>query len=164
MSPNYLRLFLSRFPCSWLRDRIGRNYCIFNFFGIPAIPENCRRSLNSKKIKEQKSAISCRKNYGAIAAALSLSLFIHSSFSSFSRESFVRCARKKKSQHFDENFEIRERCKGGQVLFPGFPFRIPKPCKGVHRVDLGESFPTTISLQNVASIQRKTSPEKFAGQ
>ena len=98
MSPNYLRLFLSRFPCSWLRDRIGRNYCIFNFFGIPAIPENCRRSLNSKKIKEQKSAISCRKNYGAIAAALSLSLFIHSSFSSFSRESFVRCARKKNKE------------------------------------------------------------------
>ena len=97
MSPNYLRLFLSRFPCSWLRDRLGRNYCIFNFFGIPAIPENCRRSLNSKKIKEQKSAISCRKNYGAIAAALSLSLFIHSSFSSFSRESFVK---KRKKLHY----------------------------------------------------------------
>ena len=41
----------------------------------------------------------------------------------------------------DENFEIRERCKG------------------VHCVDLGESFPTSIFLQNLVSIQLKTSPE-----
>ena len=41
---------------------------------------------------------------------------------------------------------------------------ILEQCKGVHCVDLGESFPTSIFLQNLASIQRKTSPEKFAGQ
>ena len=45
---------------------------------------------------------------------------------------------------FDEKIEIRERCKG------------------VHCVDLGESFPTHILLQNLASIQLLTSPVKFA--
>ena len=35
-------------------------------------------------------------------------------------------------------------------------------CKGVHCVDLGESFPTHIFLQNFASIQPRTSPVKFA--
>ena len=46
-----------------------------------------------------------------------------------------------KNAKFDENFEIRERCKG------------------VHCVDLGESFPTSIYLQNLVSIQLKTSPK-----
>ena len=32
----------------------------------------------------------------------------------------------------------------------------------MHCVDLGESFPTTIFLQNLASIQPRTSPFKFA--
>ena len=50
----------------------------------------------------------------------------------------------KKSAIFNENFEIRERCKG------------------VHCVDLGESFPTSIYLQNLASIQPRTSLVKFA--
>ena len=36
-------------------------------------------------------------------------------------------------------------------------------CERVHCVDLGESFPTHIYLQNLASIQPKTSPLKFAG-
>ena len=35
-------------------------------------------------------------------------------------------------------------------------------CKGVHCVDLGESFQTHIYLQNLASIQPRTSPAKFA--
>ena len=35
-------------------------------------------------------------------------------------------------------------------------------CKGVHRVDLGESFPTNIWLQKSASIQPRTSPAKLA--
>ena len=35
-------------------------------------------------------------------------------------------------------------------------------CKGVHCVDLGESFPTHFYLQNLASIQPRTSPLKFA--
>ena len=50
----------------------------------------------------------------------------------------------KNSAIFNENFEIRERCKG------------------VHCVDLGESFPTSIYLQNLASIQPRTSRVKFA--
>ena len=45
---------------------------------------------------------------------------------------------------FNENFEIGERCKG------------------VHFVNLGESFPTSIYLQNLASIQPRTSSPKFA--
>ena len=45
---------------------------------------------------------------------------------------------------FDEKIEIRERCKG------------------VHCVDLGEGFPTRIYLQNLVSIQPRTSPVKFA--
>ena len=44
---------------------------------------------------------------------------------------------------FDEKIEIRERCKG------------------VHCVDLGESFQTHIYLQRSASIQPRTSPSKF---
>ena len=44
---------------------------------------------------------------------------------------------------FDETIEIRERCNG------------------VHCVDLGESFPTSIYLQKSASIQPRTSPSKF---
>ena len=43
--------------------------------------------------------------------------------------------------------------------FPGFWDSIPKRCKGVHCVYLGESFPTSIFLQNLVSIQLKTSPE-----
>ena len=53
---------------------------------------------------------------------------------------------------FDEKIEIRE------------PRRIPRErCKGVHCVDLGESFPTSIYLQKSASIQPRTSPSKFGG-
>ena len=35
-------------------------------------------------------------------------------------------------------------------------------CKGVHCIDLGESFQTHIYLQNLASIQPRTSRLKFA--
>ena len=45
---------------------------------------------------------------------------------------------------FKQKIEIRERCKA------------------VYFVDLGESFPTHIYLQNLASIQPRTSPVKFA--
>ena len=58
---------------------------------------------------------------------------------------FVKISKKKKSAIFNEKIEIRERCKG------------------VHCVDLGESFPTSIYLQNLASIQPRTSPVKFTG-
>ena len=40
---------------------------------------------------------------------------------------------------------------------------IPKRCKGMHCVDLGGSFPTSIYLQKSASIQPRTSPSKFGG-
>ena len=39
---------------------------------------------------------------------------------------------------------------------------ITELCKGVHCVDLRESFQTHIFLQNFASIQPRTSPLKFA--
>ena len=39
---------------------------------------------------------------------------------------------------------------------------ILEQCKGVHCVDLGESFQTHIFLQNFVSIQPRTSPLKFA--
>ena len=48
-----------------------------------------------------------------------------------------------KQKYFNEKIEIRERCKG------------------VHCVDLGESFPTSIYLQNLASIQPRTSLFNF---
>ena len=47
-------------------------------------------------------------------------------------------------------------------FFPIFRQWIPKRCKGVQCVDLGESFPTSIYLQNLASIQPRTSLVKFA--
>ena len=40
--------------------------------------------------------------------------------------------------------------------------RLKERCKGVHYVDLGESFPTSIYLQKLASIQPRTSLVKFA--
>ena len=43
----------------------------------------------------------------------------------------------------------------------GWNFEIEERCKGVHCVDLGESFPTSIYLQKSASIQPRTSPSKF---
>ena len=45
----------------------------------------------------------------------------------------------------------------------GLNFEIEERCKGVHCVDLGESFPTSIYLQKSASIQPRTSPSKFGG-
>ena len=48
-------------------------------------------------------------------------------------------------------------------FFPIFRQWIPKRCKGVHCVDLGESFPTSIYLQKSASIQPRTSPSMFGG-
>ena len=72
---------------------------------------------------------------------------------------------------FDEKIEIRERWPIfpglDQALFPPMVFlvfwdSIPKRCKGVHCLDLGESFPTSIYLQSLASIQPRTSLVKFA--
>ena len=57
---------------------------------------------------------------------------------------FINSIAKNNLAIFDEKIEIRERCKG------------------VHCVDLGESFPTSIYLQKSASIQPRTSPPKFS--
>ena len=65
-------------------------------------------------------------------------------FSQNLRNSWEKTA--KNSAIFNEKFEIRERCKG------------------VHCVDLGESFPTSIYLQKSASIQPRTSRSKFGSQ
>jgi hypothetical protein len=46
---------------------------------------------------------------------------------------------------FNEKIELRER----------------ERCKGVHCVDLGESFPTHIFLQKLASIHQRTNLVKF---
>ena len=46
-------------------------------------------------------------------------------------------------------------------FFLVFGDSIPKRCKGVHCVDLGESFPTHSFLQMLASIQLRTSLVKF---
>ena len=43
-----------------------------------------------------------------------------------------------------------------------FVFGFQKRCEGAYCVDLGERFPTHIWLQSSASIQRRTSPVKFA--
>ena len=51
-----------------------------------------------------------------------------------------------------EPIEIAEQCK-----------RFRKQGKGVHCVDLGESFPPSLYLQKSASIQPRTSPSKFGG-
>ena len=53
-----------------------------------------------------------------------------------------------------QNIELRERCKGAfpLMVFLVFWDSIPKRCKGVQFVDLGESFPTHIYLQNLTSI------------
>ena len=48
------------------------------------------------------------------------------------------------------------------VLFsPVFDYGFQKRCKGVHYVDLGETFPTHIYLQHFSSIQPRTSPSKL---
>ena len=44
----------------------------------------------------------------------------------------------------------------------GWNFKIEERCKEMHCVDLGESFPTSIYLQKLASIQPSTSLVKFA--
>ena len=48
-----------------------------------------------------------------------------------------------------------------ESVFLVFWDSLPKRCKGVHCVDLGESFPTSIYLQTLASIQPRTSLFNF---
>ena len=52
-------------------------------------------------------------------------------------------------------------CFGQVVVSPVFDYGFQKRCKGVHCVDLGESFPTSIYLQNLALIQPRTSLFNF---
>ena len=53
-----------------------------------------------------------------------------------------------------------EKTAKNSAIFNG-NFEIRKRCKGVHCVDLGESFPTSIYLQKSASIQPRTSSFNF---
>ena len=70
---------------------------------------------------------------------------------------------------FDE--EISRKWKNRKFIFQSrkyvddfwLKFEIEERCKGVHCVDLGESFPTSIYFQKSASIQPRTSPSKFGG-
>ena len=66
----------------------------------------------------------------------------------------------KLSAVFNEKIEIGERFFSPHG-FLGFWDSFPKRCKGVHCVDLGESFPTSIYLQNLALIQPRTSLFNF---
>ena len=58
-------------------------------------------------------------------------------------------------------FQKKKRKKKGKKKGGGKK-RSRERCKGVHCVDLGESFATIIYLQNLASIQPRTSLVKFA--
>ena len=73
---------------------------------------------------------------------------------------------RKNSENNIVNFANFQICKISQKFWQRLGFdkknEITELCKGVRCVDLGESFPTHIFLQNLASIQPKTSPVKFA--
>ena len=49
------------------------------------------------------------------------------------------------------------------MVFLVFWDSIPKRCKGVHCVDLGESFPTRIYLQNRRRYSRERAPRSLRG-
>ena len=65
----------------------------------------------------------------------------------------------KKKKKIGNSLFIREK----MLTIVGWNFEIRERCKGVHCVDLGESFPMSIYLQKSASIQPRTSPSKFGG-
>ena len=65
-------------------------------------------------------------------------------------------------QKHDEQAATKKKTAKNSAIFNG-NFEIRERCKGVHCVDLGESFPTRIYLQKSASIQPRTSPSKFGG-
>merc|ERR1719207_67931 len=84
------------------------------------------------------------KSRQKLAKFIKNNLKIQQKFSKFWQilQHFVKIS-KKNAAIFNEKIEIRERCKG------------------VHCVDLGESFPTSIYLQNLALIQPRTSLFNF---
>ena len=63
-----------------------------------------------------------------------------------------------KMKKIGNSFSIREK----MLTIFGWHFEIAELCKGVHFVDLGESFQAHIFLQNFVSIQPRTSLAKFA--
>ena len=64
------------------------------------------------------------------------------------------------SLEFGQKRDLFQRLANCSAIFEEI-FEHWERCKGVHCVDLGESFPTHIFLQNLASIQPRTSPPKF---
>ena len=82
------------------------------------------------------------------------------------KKSEIQCSIAKKCSRFlAEILRLKNGAKEciSPHAFPCFWDSIPKWCKGVHCVDLGDSFATSIYLQNLASWQPRTSPVKFAG-
>ena len=81
------------------------------------------------------------------------------------RTNFIKHSQKKlqnsteKMKNIGNSIFIREK----MLAIFGWNFEFEERCKGVHCVDLGESFPTSIYLQKSASIQPRTSPSKFGG-
>ena len=69
---------------------------------------------------------------------------------------------KKKAKIFRKFAKFAEFLKLSKKIVFDKTKEIAEMCKGVHSVDLGESFQTHIYLQNLASIQPRTSPATFA--
>ena len=71
--------------------------------------------------------------------------------------------RRKNAKFDEENEKIGNSIFNREEMLTifGSNVDIEERCKGVHCVDIGESFPTSIYLQNLASIQPRTSPKKF---
>ena len=67
-------------------------------------------------------------------------------------------------QIFLKNVNVAEFCKMLAKISANFRHKIEiaELCKGVYCVDLGENYQTHIYLQNLVSIQPRTSPVKFA--
>ena len=55
--------------------------------------------------------------------------------------------------------QLGSNCDGLSAASLNEKIEIRERCKGVHYVELDESFPTTIYLQNLALIQPRTSPK-----
>ena len=83
--------------------------------------------------------------------------FVAKSWQIFIKTSQNICKIRRRKWKIENSLLIRET----MLTIFGWIFEIEERCKGVHCVDLGESFPTSIYLQKSASIQPRTSPPKI---
>ena len=81
----------------------------------------------------------------------------------FIKNSQKKCKIQRRNSRKWKKSEIQLFNREKMLTIFGWIFEIEERCKGVHCVDLGESFPTSIYLQKSASIQPRTSPSKFGG-